>query len=239
MLCQHSPQLVEKSISMHQKYFGLRGPALNKALIWAVIMPAYILFGYYNGVAGGLVGLTSFLRVFPLLDVANAPPSEQSNRSQIEGTVVACYTLGALFGALSCIFLGDRLGRKRTIMVGAAVTTVGSVLQASSYSLGQLIVGRLVTGLGFGAISATAPNWQTECSRAGHRGFVVMLEGLFISLGLAIAAWIEYGLSFVENDVNWRFPLAFPCFLALVVFFSVPWWPESVRLFVLHLFDIN
>ena len=85
---------------------------------------------------------------------------------------------------MSCIWLGDRLGRIRTIMIGAALNTVGSIFQASSFSLGQLIVGRIVSGLGFGALTATAPNWQSECSKAEHRGSVVILESLFISLGL-------------------------------------------------------
>lgn len=73
-------------------------------------------------------------------------------------------------------------------MLGAAINIAGSILQSSSYSLGQLIVGRLVSGLGFGALTATAPNWQSECSKARHRGSVVLLEGLFISAGLATAA---------------------------------------------------
>ena len=73
-------------------------------------------------------------------------------------------------------------------MLGAAINIVGAILQSSSYSLGQLIVGRLVSGLGFGALTATAPNWQSECSKAQHRGSVVLLEGLFISAGLATAA---------------------------------------------------
>jgi MFS family permease len=111
--------------------------------------------------------------------------------------VVALYTLGCFFGALSCILIGDPLGRKRTIMLGAAINVVGAVIQSSSYTLGQLIVGRLVSGLGFGALTATAPNWQSECSKAQHRGSVVLLEGLFISAGYATAAvghplWISY-----------------------------------------------
>lgn len=64
------------------------------------------------------------------------------------------------------------------------LNTIGSILQASSFSLGQLIVGRIVSGLGFGALTATTPNWQSECSKAENRGSVVILESLFISLGL-------------------------------------------------------
>ncbi|KAJ7717524.1 putative MFS sugar transporter [Mycena maculata] len=212
-----------------QKYFGLRGKSLNAALVWAVIMPAYLLFGYYNGVAGGLLDLPAWVALFPEIDTVHTTGPQKAHNSHIQGTVVAVYTLGALFGALSCTFIGDKLGRRRTIMLGSVVTCIGSILQCSSFSFAQLIVGRLITGLGFGAISATAPNWQTECSRAGHRGFVVMLEGLFISGGLVISAWLNFGLSFTTGGVSWRFSLAFPCVFAIIVFFSTPCWPESPR----------
>ena len=212
-------------------YFGLRGKALDMMLIWAVIMPTYVLFGYYNGVAGGLVGLPAWRARFPDIDTdsPSLTAGEKAHNAQIQGTVVAIYPLGALFGALSCIIFGDYLGRIRTIMLGSVVTCIGSIIECSAYDLAQLIVGRFIVGLGFGSISATAPNWQTECSRAGHRGFVVMLEGLFISAGLAIQAWINFGMSHTTGDVSWRFPLALPCFFAIIIFFSMPLWPESPR----------
>lgn len=145
-----------------QKHFGLRGKSLNAALVWAVIMPAYLLFGFNNGVAGGLLDLPAWVALFPQIDTVNTTGAKKARNSQIQGTVVAVYTLGALFGALSCTFIGDKLGRRRTIMLGAVVTCIGSILQASAFSFAQLIVGRLITGLGFGAISATAPNWQVN-----------------------------------------------------------------------------
>lgn len=52
-------------------------------------------------------------------------------------------------------------------MLEAAINIVGAVIQSSSYALGQLIVGRLISGLGFGTLTATAPNWQSDCSQAG------------------------------------------------------------------------
>ncbi|KAJ7652045.1 general substrate transporter [Mycena polygramma] len=212
-----------------QQYFGLRGKSLNAALVWAVILPSYLLFGYNNGVAGGLLALPAWVALFPQIDTVNTTGAQKSHNSRIQGTVVAVYTLGALFGALSCTLIGDKLGRRRTIRLGSVITSIGSILQASAFSFPQLIVGRLITGLGFGMISATAPNWQTECSRAGHRGFVVMLEGLFLSAGLAVSAWINFGFSHTTGSVSWRFSLAFSCFFAFIVFFSVPLWPESPR----------
>ena len=86
-----------------------------------------------------------------------------------------------------------------------------------------------VTGFGFGSLTATAPNWQSECSSASHRGAAVLLESLFISSGLAISAWLNLGMSFTTGSVSWRFPLAMSAFWALIVIFTVPMLPESPR----------
>jgi MFS family permease len=126
------------------------------------------------------------------------------------------------------------LGRKRTIQLGAAVNVVGAILQSTSFSLGQLIVGRIVSGLGFGALTATAPNWQSECASASHRGAAVLLESLFISVGLALSAWVNLGMSFTTGSVSWRFPLAMSAFFALVVIAMVPFLPESPRWLLKH-----
>lgn len=114
-------------------------------------------------------------------------------------------------------------------MLGALVNIIGALLQSSSFSLGQLIVGRLVSGFGFGHLTATAPNWQAECSSADHRGAVVLLESVFISAGLALAAWISFGTSHATGSVTWRFPLALSGFWAILILLSTPHMPESPR----------
>ena len=53
-------------------------------------------------------------------------------------------------GALSNLWIGDKLGRRRTIVLGGVVMMVGAILQATSYSYAQILVARVVTGLGNG-----------------------------------------------------------------------------------------
>lgn len=213
--------------------FNLQGPALLSAQTWAAILPAYILFGWNNAVAGPLLDLPSWVETFPDIDTLNTDGPLKDRNAKVQGTVVAIYTLGAFFGACSCIYTGDRLGRIRTIQLGAIVDILGTVLQASSFSLPQLIVGRFVTGLGLGSISATAPNWQSECSQSNHRGAAVVLESLFISAGLALSAWFNLGMSFTEGSVSWRLPLAMSALWAVVVLLVVSMLPESPRWLIL------
>ncbi|EWG50702.1 hypothetical protein FVEG_09842 [Fusarium verticillioides 7600] len=210
-------------------FFGLRGREIQMAQIWAVILPCYLLFGYNNSIAGGFLSLPSWVETFPALDTVHTKGATKDHNSTLQGTVVAMYTLGCLFGCLSCIWLGDKLGRKRTIIFGALINTIGAALQSSSYSLPQLIVGRLVSGYGFGHITATAPNWQAECSGAAHRGAAVMLEGLFISFGLAIGGWTNLGMSFHHGSVTFRFPMALSGVLSIIIMLTTPLLPESPR----------
>ncbi|KAA8648819.1 sugar porter family MFS transporter [Aspergillus tanneri] len=199
-------------------YLGLRGRILS-LVVSLVAATGFALQGYDQAVMNGLVTLPTFLRVFP-----------EMKKSQIEGTTVAIYEVGCAFGALSCAFIGDYLGRRRTIFVAGCAVIVGVILQATPFSLAQLIVARIVTGLGVGALTATIPMWVSECSNARDRGRRVLLQGFFAIGGLTAASWIEFGLYFVKNnEVNFRFPIAFQGVFALTVTSLVLFLPESPR----------
>jgi MFS family permease len=47
---------------------------------------------------------------------------------------------------------------------------IGAILQATSYSRAQLIVGRIVSGVGMGFINSTTPVFQSEFSPKATRG---------------------------------------------------------------------
>ncbi|KAM3495238.1 hypothetical protein MY3957_001469 [Beauveria namnaoensis] len=212
------------------KYLGLRGPLLTQAIIWLVVCPAFTCYGYNISVAGGLLTLESFVAMFPLLDTIHTTGAQQSHNSTIQGTVLALFTVGGIFGSLSCIYLGDRLGRKRVIQIASMVAILGAVLMASSFHLAQFIVARLVLGLGTGGYLATVPVWQAEISRASKRGAHVVLDGIFVGAGISFALWVDFGFFFVtDSSVSWRFPLALQILLLLCVAGFVSLFPESPR----------
>jgi hypothetical protein len=78
--------------------------------------------------------------------------------------------VGCFFGAIFAALFGEKLGRRKTIFIGAIVMLVGAVLQASSYSRAQIIVGRIVSGVGMGVINSTVPVVQAEFSPKATRG---------------------------------------------------------------------
>ncbi|KAK9462154.1 general substrate transporter [Lipomyces oligophaga] len=212
------------------RYYGLRGKHLNVYLAFVAGL-GFFLFGYDQGVTGGLLTLETFITTFPEMDTTSDSLSEstQSHNSTIQGTVVALYEIGCMFGALTCIYLGDKIGRRKTIFYGAAVMTVGAVIQASSFSVAQLIVGRIVTGYGNGYITATVPTWQAECARPEMRGPLVIISSFLVTAGIAFSYWIDLGFYFVESEANWRFPMAFQILFTLILMATVLDLPESPR----------
>lgn len=142
---------------------------------------------------------------------------------------MALYTLTGTFGAFFCTFLGDVWGRRWTIWVSCLIQAVGALLQGTSFSLGQFIVARIILGLGTGGIIATTSVWQSELSKPESRGEHVSAFGIFCGAGLAIALWIEFGMSYVDNSASWRFPLTLPILFAAIVMTFIFTLPESPR----------
>lgn len=132
---------------MHTHYMGLAGPALRTA-VGVVAGLCFIAFGYGQGDIGGLLNLESFSNFFPAFATSLHPHSYEV--FALSGTVVATWNLGCFAGAILTIFLGDRLGRKRTIVLGLAVESIGKILQVAAFSQGQYIAGRVIAGVGNG-----------------------------------------------------------------------------------------
>lgn len=60
--------------------------------------------------------------------------------------VIGIYEIGCAIGAVILGLAGDRLGRRKTIFLASAITLVGAIIQATPFTLAQLIVGRFVNG---------------------------------------------------------------------------------------------
>ncbi|KAJ5516460.1 Major facilitator superfamily domain general substrate transporter [Penicillium freii] len=222
------------------KFFGWRGRSLNLA-ISSLGSLDFLLFGYDQGVTGGLLDLPSFIKYFPDInpndpEIAGAEFQPlRSQRSLNQGIAVASYNLGCFFGAVLTIFIGNPLGRRRTIFCGCVIMATGALLQCTAYSLPHFIVGRIVTGVGNGMNTSTVPTWQSESAKAHDRGKMVMIEGMLITGGITLSYWINYGMSFIgDKEVAWRFPLAFQITFAVVIFCSILNLPESPRWLVMQ-----
>ena len=209
---------------------GLTGVALARTRVYLVVIPAFLLYGYNQSNIGGVLAYPSFTKYFPAIDTSNIGGAVQDENAKAQRTVVAIYTIGCLIGSLAVTQIGNRLGRRKSLVIAAFMAAVGQIIQCSSFSLAQLIVGRIVSGIGNGGVNAVVPVWQSECTSPKSRGKNVVIIGIFVSSGIAAAGWVNVGLSYVEdNEVSWRLPLAVPILFTLMIMAFTHCFPESPR----------
>lgn len=211
--------------------FGLSGRPL-RAAVTAFATVGFSLFGYNQGMMSGLITGTEFNYEFPATNM-NSPGADEHHVTVVQGAVTSCYELGCFFGALFALARGETFGRKPLIVSGSIIIIIGTLISVTAYrdswGLGQFVIGRVITGVGNGLNTATIPVWQSEMSRAENRGRLVNLEGSVVAVGTFIAYWLDFGLSYVNSSVQWRFPVAFQIFFALVLFCGIINLPESPR----------
>ena len=71
-------------------------------------------------------------------------------RDALLGGVVAVYYAGTLIGALMGGWIGDKIGRIKTVVVGSLIAIIGAVLQTSAQNVGWMMASRIITGIGTG-----------------------------------------------------------------------------------------
>ncbi|WVQ78653.1 hypothetical protein IAT38_000740 [Cryptococcus sp. DSM 104549] len=188
-------------------------------LITAAALSGF-LFGYDTGVVGAALPL-----------VGNELTGKALSSSEQE-IITAGTTIGAIFGAGVLGGWGDKIGRKKAILISDIFCTLGAVIIASSYSLAQIIVGRIVLGLGVGGASAISPLFIAETAPTSVRGRCLGINAFFVCFGQVIASAIGAGLQTTHN--GWRILFALgvaPSILQLVLFH---WLPESPRILIVR-----
>ncbi|KAF1827897.1 general substrate transporter [Dissoconium aciculare CBS 342.82] len=202
---------------MKDRYFGARGGWLT---FWLTVACGtdMTLFGYDQGVFGGVIVTDDFLQTLGIV-----------GNTSLQGTITAIYDIGCFFGAIMAFVIGDMIGRKKTILLGTTIMSVGALLQITAYGVPQMIVGRIIAGIGNGCNTATAPPWQAETSKAAWRGKLIVIELILNIAGFSLSNWVTYGFSFLPGGIAWRIPLALQFIFIIILFATVPWLPESPR----------
>ncbi|BGP71192.1 putative Sugar transporter STL1 (putative) [Rhodotorula toruloides] len=182
----------------------------------------FLLFGYDQGVMGGLIGGADFLETFPAL----------ANNSTLLGATVAIYEIGALIGSIFASVYGERLGRRRAMILGCVFALTGGAIQGGSdgpNALAILIFFRVWTGLGIGMLTSLLPAFHAECSPAKYRGSIVLLDLVACACGLTLSFWLSFATSYISGGAQWRFPLSFQAVFPLIVLIVVAFLPDSPR----------
>lgn len=125
---------------------------------------------------------------------------------------------------------GNVFGRRTTILLGCSIMVVGAIIQTTIHGAGQLIAGRLITGVGNGMNTSTIPVYISETARSHRRGQMVAVQLSIVIFGIVLAYWVDYGtIHNLTGEVVWRFPIAFQIVFALITMATLPFLPETPR----------
>lgn len=156
-----------------------------------------------------------------------------SNRllTSLDKSIITSST--ALFALLVSPFsslLADSLGRKRIILYADVLFVLGATLQALSHTVVTMVVGRSIVGAAVGAASFVTPLYIAELAPAAHRGRLVTMNILFVTLGQVVAyiigwAFTEYG----SKETGWRWVVGLGAAPAALQSVLVLLMPETPR----------
>ncbi|KAG7445625.1 general substrate transporter [Guyanagaster necrorhizus] len=175
------------------------------------------LFGYDQGVMSGIITGPHFIQFF------GRPGPIQV------GSMVAVLEVGAFVTSLAAGRVGDIIGRKGTLFIGALVFTLGGAVQTFTTGFAVMVVGRIFSGFGVGLLSTIVPIYQSEISPPNHRGALACVEFTGNIFGYAFSVWTDYFSSFIDSNMAWRIPLFVQCVIGAILAAGSLVLPESPR----------
>lgn len=183
------------------------------------------------------ISLASFFTYYDFSNYAYISPmlKESWNVQDSEIALGASLTvLGYVIGAVLITIYADLYGRKPALVISVLLLAGGSILTASAQDMTQMVIFRLITGIGIGSEIAIVTTYIGEISPKSKRGRYTSLIVFFGWTGIALSGPISFAIfqgeinSFVQID-GWRIILAIaviPALFALILRMNMP---ESMR----------
>ncbi|NGX49207.1 MAG: putative metabolite transport protein CsbC [Candidatus Anoxychlamydiales bacterium] len=186
-----------------QKFTGF---TLFVALIAAI---GGLLFGYNTSAISGAILFLA--KDFNLSTIA-------------QEVIISVILIGALVGACFGGILTDRIGRKTTLLLTSIVFLIGIFIVMTADHITALVVGRIILGFAIGIVSLAVPLYIAEMSDPGHRGALVSINQLAITIGILLAYVVDY---FYAPTGEWRSMFGIALIPAVLLFIGLFFIPET------------
>ena len=182
---------------------GRPGSGAYLALVAAATALAGLLFGFDTAVISGTVDRVQAQYSLSALDV---------------GIFTSSALAGCIAGALVAGWMGDRFGRKPSLVVAGVLFFVSAFFSMLPPDYPGLLAARVIGGVGVGIASVLAPIYLSELAPPRIRGRLVAGYQLSIVVGILAAYFSNWlilrialagadwpaGLKFVLVDEPWR-----------------------------------
>lgn len=197
-----------------------------------------LLFGYDTAVISGAVGSLKSQFILP-----QALGEAQAN--SLLGFVVSSALIGCVIGGAAAGYLSHRFGRRRILLLSAALfslSALGSAFPELGFAavggdyiaLEQFVFYRIIGGIGVGMASMLSPMYIAEIAPADARGRLVSYNQMAIVCGIVGVYFVNYGIA-LQGDTawnqawGWRWMFASELLPALLFFALLLRVPESPR----------
>jgi SP family arabinose:H+ symporter-like MFS transporter len=203
-----------QSATTHSEMSGAKAQSMSYVVLLAATTAiSGFLFGFDTAVINGVL---FFLR-------------RQFALSNLQTEVAASsLLLGCLLGAASASMIGDRYGRKKSLIASAILFALSALGAAAANSVALFSAARLVGGLAIGLASVLTPVYIAEISPSKNRGTLVSLNQLAIVIGILSAYLVNWQVSRL-GESSWRWMLAVVAIPSLAFFAGLLAIPESPR----------
>jgi SP family arabinose:H+ symporter-like MFS transporter len=194
------------------------GEAKAQSLSFVVLLAATtaisgFLFGFDTAVINGVLLLLR--RQFAL--------------SNLQTEIAASSLLvGCLLGAAGASIIGDRYGRRRSLIASALLFALSSFGAALASTITSFSAARLFGGLAIGLASVLTPIYIAEIAPSKNRGALVSLNQLAIVVGILSAYLVNWQVARL-GESSWRWMLAAAAVPSIAFLFGLLLIPESPR----------
>jgi sugar porter (SP) family MFS transporter len=148
-----------------------------------------------------------------------------------ESIATSAVLIGAILGAILGGFLADRLGRKYSIVAGAGLFILGTIIVVISPGLSIFVVGRILIGIAIGIASFIVPMYISEIAPERIRGSLVSLNQLFVTLGILVSYGVD---TFFSASGAWRLMFASGLVAGVILLVGMSLMPFSPRWLILR-----
>lgn len=195
-------------------------------------------FGFDSGNIGGVLNMNYFIHTFEKLPYPPAGATAEESAyfvisSSHQSLIVSILSAGTFFGSIVAGDLADAVGRRTTIIAGCFVFCIGVIIEVASSTIPVLAVGRIIAGFGFGFVSAVIIMYMSEVAPRKVRGAIVSSYQFCITIGLLLAACVNYATENRMDSGSYRIPMAIQFIPAVILGIGLFLLPESPRYFVI------
>lgn len=175
-----------------------------------------------------------FLGLFIVLPTLSLYAIEQESSTEfLVGVVVGGYALTQMLFQVPFGILSDRIGRKKTILIGLIIFGVGSIISAFSENIYMLILGRFLQGSG--AIGAVVSAMISDVVKEEQRAKAMAIMGGSIAGSFALSMLLGPLIGgYFGVDKLFLFTTFLVIVAIAILIFKSPNPPK-----VIHLFDDN